>query len=193
MYYLQSRYYDPTICRFINCDDVNYIGITKTELSYNPFVYCENNPVNGYDPSGNLSGILSGYKNIISIMTLFVSLALALSILWAIAAGSAATFNPVGWIIAGGIVIVGVGTIIFINKTGKYNFQLEMSKRTKIPSKLKNKDGKVKTPDTDKNEFDKKRGSDDYVHKKTKWKFHKDKGGHFKGDHWDVTPPKGKS
>lgn len=52
MYYLQSRYYDPEIGRFINCDDVNYIGITELELSYNPFAYCENNPVNGWDPSG---------------------------------------------------------------------------------------------------------------------------------------------
>ena len=27
LYYLQSRYYDPEVCRFINCDDVNYIGV----------------------------------------------------------------------------------------------------------------------------------------------------------------------
>ena len=52
MYYLQSRYYDPTICRFINCDDVNYIGANDYEISYNPFAYCENNPVNNSDPNG---------------------------------------------------------------------------------------------------------------------------------------------
>lgn len=53
MYYLQSRYYDPEVGRFINCDDVNYIGITGSEVSYNPFAYCENDPVNDSDPSGH--------------------------------------------------------------------------------------------------------------------------------------------
>lgn len=52
MYYLQSRYYDAEVGRFINCDDVNYIGITELELSYNPFAYCENNPSNYMDNSG---------------------------------------------------------------------------------------------------------------------------------------------
>ena len=52
MYYLQSRYYDPEICRFINCDDVNYIGFTESEISYNPFAYCENDAVNNKDSSG---------------------------------------------------------------------------------------------------------------------------------------------
>lgn len=56
MYYLQSRYYDPEICRFINCDDVNYIGLTESEISYNPFAYCENNAVNRVDPSGCFAG-----------------------------------------------------------------------------------------------------------------------------------------
>ena len=54
MYYLQSRYYDPEVGRFINCDDVNYIGLTESSGSYNPFAYCENNPVDGWDPEGNV-------------------------------------------------------------------------------------------------------------------------------------------
>lgn len=55
MYYLQSRYYDAEVGRFINCDDVNYIGVTGSEVSYNPFAYCENNPTNGFDPLGTVS------------------------------------------------------------------------------------------------------------------------------------------
>ncbi len=35
MYYLQSRYYDPQICRFINADSTDYLGATGTVLSYN--------------------------------------------------------------------------------------------------------------------------------------------------------------
>jgi len=52
LYYLQSRYYDPEVCRFINCDDVHYIGTSESEVSYNPFAYCENDAVNNVDPSG---------------------------------------------------------------------------------------------------------------------------------------------
>ena len=50
MYYLQSRYYDARICRFINADGALYHSM----LGYNLFVYCENNPVNYYDPAGEL-------------------------------------------------------------------------------------------------------------------------------------------
>ena len=53
LYYLQSRYYDPFTGRFINADDTDYIGFTETVLSGNIFAYCENNPVNGNDYSGN--------------------------------------------------------------------------------------------------------------------------------------------
>ena len=52
MYYLQSRYYDPGVGRFINCDDVNYIGYSETINSYNAFAYCENEPVGSCDPYG---------------------------------------------------------------------------------------------------------------------------------------------
>lgn len=54
LYYLQSRYYDPQVGRFLNSDDVNYIGTTESELSYNPFAYCENAPVNASDPTGTI-------------------------------------------------------------------------------------------------------------------------------------------
>ena len=52
MYYLHSRYYDAEVGRFINCDDVNYIGVTESEVSYNPFAYCENNSVCYFDYFG---------------------------------------------------------------------------------------------------------------------------------------------
>ena len=55
LYYLQSRYYDPEVGRFINADDVDYLGASGKPLSYNLFAYCENNPVNNSDESGYLS------------------------------------------------------------------------------------------------------------------------------------------
>ena len=52
MYYLQSRYYDPNVCRFINADECAYLGISKDFASYNLYAYCGNNPITRYDPNG---------------------------------------------------------------------------------------------------------------------------------------------
>ena len=48
MYYLQSRYYDAKICRFINADSLLFNRL----LGCNLFAYCENNPVTREDPNG---------------------------------------------------------------------------------------------------------------------------------------------
>ena len=52
LYYLQSRYYNPTWGRFIDADDPGYMGIDGTPVSYNLFAYCGNNPISNYDPTG---------------------------------------------------------------------------------------------------------------------------------------------
>ncbi len=58
-YYLQSRYYDPEIGRFINAD--SYASTDATGLlSTNMFAYCENDPVNRSDPSGEFWIIVAG-------------------------------------------------------------------------------------------------------------------------------------
>ena len=51
-YYLQTRYYDPDLCRFINADAPENLGASGTLLGYSPFAYCENNPVMFTDPCG---------------------------------------------------------------------------------------------------------------------------------------------
>ena len=45
LYYLQSRYYNPEICRFISADSISYLGADGTLQSYNLFVYSANTPV----------------------------------------------------------------------------------------------------------------------------------------------------
>ena len=50
-YYLNSRYYDPSVGRFINADGI--IGANGGLVGYNMFAYCNNNPVNHSDPSGH--------------------------------------------------------------------------------------------------------------------------------------------
>ena len=49
-YYLQSRYYDPNTCRFINAD--SYASTGQGLMGYNMFAYCNNNSVNSADPAG---------------------------------------------------------------------------------------------------------------------------------------------
>ena len=51
MYYLQSRYYDPELCRFISADDFAYIN-TDTPMSVNAYAYCINNPLKYSDSTG---------------------------------------------------------------------------------------------------------------------------------------------
>ncbi len=51
LYYLQSRYYDPELGRFISADSIEYLD-PETLGGLNLYVYCGNNPVIGYDPNG---------------------------------------------------------------------------------------------------------------------------------------------
>lgn len=44
MYYLQSRYYDACVGRFINADDSVVVGISDGDVLHNIFAYCENEP-----------------------------------------------------------------------------------------------------------------------------------------------------
>jgi RHS repeat-associated protein len=51
LYYLNARYYDPSIGRFINEDPVE--GQVDNPLSLNLYTYCINNPLIYVDPTGN--------------------------------------------------------------------------------------------------------------------------------------------
>ena len=50
LYYLQSRYYDPEVGRFISADE--YISTGQGINGNNMFAYCFNNPVNRVDYTG---------------------------------------------------------------------------------------------------------------------------------------------
>ena len=71
LYYLQSRYYNPTWGRFINADDPGYMGIDGTPSSYNLFAYCGNNPVTRADDDGEFWHIVIGA--VVGLVTQYVS------------------------------------------------------------------------------------------------------------------------
>ena len=50
LYYLQSRYYDPEVGRFISAD--GYVSTGQGVLGSNMFAYCGNNPVSRMDSEG---------------------------------------------------------------------------------------------------------------------------------------------
>ena len=68
MYYLQSRYYDPAVGRFVNADEAGFLSTSNTIVNHNIFSYCENNPINDLDLSGSISlkSILSTIKGFIN-------------------------------------------------------------------------------------------------------------------------------
>lgn len=54
-YYLQSRYYDAEICRFINSDIAEISQMSKDiPVGTNLFAYCNNNPTNNIDNDGKV-------------------------------------------------------------------------------------------------------------------------------------------
>ena len=52
LYYLQSRYYDPEVGRFINGDEAIFVEIDNSVLACNIFAYCKNSPCTSIDTFG---------------------------------------------------------------------------------------------------------------------------------------------
>ena len=60
LYYLQSRYYDPVIGRFVNPDDITLLGANGDFASLNLYAYCGNNPVARADDGGEAWHVIAG-------------------------------------------------------------------------------------------------------------------------------------
>ena len=70
LYYLQSRYYNPTIGRFINADALVSTG--QGLLGNNMFAYCGNNPTNCFDSSGTICCTLFGDNHLFTPTSLMI-------------------------------------------------------------------------------------------------------------------------
>ena len=66
LYFVGVRYYDPVTGRWINPDSALYHSM----LGYNMFVYCNNNPVNFCDPTGQNAEVLKNVWQLLGALPL---------------------------------------------------------------------------------------------------------------------------
>ena len=129
LYYLNARYYDPEVCRFISPDDISYLD-PETIGGTNLYSYCNNNPVMYVDPTGKfpilalvlgitalvglgltIGGVALDNNTLTAIGLTMVAIPALISGVGAIAAGvGGATLTG---IVGGVTTLAGVGTGLF--------------------------------------------------------------------------------
>ena len=82
-YYLNSRYYDPNIRRFVSADDISYLGANDDMSAFNLYAYCSNNPVMYKDPTGEIA-----ISTIIGVILIIASVAATANDIYQIASGN---------------------------------------------------------------------------------------------------------
>ena len=92
LYYLQTRYYDPTVCRFISPDHPNYLDYESIN-GLNLYAYCLNSPVMYYDPNGH------------SLLAIFLILAATTIVGGVIGAKKASDEGKKGWDFAKDVIL----------------------------------------------------------------------------------------
>ena len=131
LYYLNARYYDPSIGRFISPDVLSILDETKGQINgLNLYMYCNNNPIMYVDPSGcfpilacilaitaligmglTIGGVATGNNLMTAIGLTMVAIPALISGVGAIIAGiGGATLTG---IVGGVTVIAGVGSGLF--------------------------------------------------------------------------------
>ncbi len=184
-YYLRARNYDPTIGRFLSEDTHWNVGnmiygdreygegekkvadIRAINQALNRYAYCVSNPVNYIDRDGKAATAIAG--------GLLILAKIVLGVLFFVA-----TIMT--------IYLIYEGVSYIVTKLENESIVYQRTKRTPPPSGLKDNKGRIKTPNTHPNEFNKNKDGS-YTHKKTGWKFKKDPSDH-RGPHWDATPPR---
>ena len=91
-YFLQTRYYDPEVGRFLNMDSIEYAD-PESVNGINLYAYCGNNPVMGYDPDGTWDWLRA-----------IAVVALAVVAVAAVAAITVATGGSAAPVIAGAVI-----------------------------------------------------------------------------------------
>ena len=124
LYYCNARYYSPKWRRFISPDDTAYLDPHSVN-GLNQYCYCNNDPINYYDPSGHSFLLTLGIFVATSLLTWGASMlfdehlvsgaGLAATGLTALASGLLAfsLFTPVGMFIGGITMLAGLSTLAF--------------------------------------------------------------------------------
>jgi RHS repeat-associated protein len=100
MYHMGARYYDPTIARFTQVDPNS--GQLTSPLTLNRYLYANDNPINGSDPTGRF-GLGDAFK------FLAVAAAAASGLTLAAGAGPAVVFGFAGASIVAGAIAAALG------------------------------------------------------------------------------------
>lgn len=107
LYYVNSRYYDSSVARFINAD--SYLNANKDLTGFNSFAYCGNNPVSRNDNGGEFWNVVIGAAigAVVSVATTYITAAItgstvsATDVIISAAAGA----------LSGGLAATGLGAI----------------------------------------------------------------------------------
>ena len=89
LYYLMSRYYDPSIGQFISPDEFSYLDQNKLS-GYYLYAYCNNNPVMSYDPNGHIILLIIGTLIVTALANAPLEIAAGFISYW--------IFDYLGWI-----------------------------------------------------------------------------------------------
>ena len=181
MYYLQTRYYDSNIGRFLNADSALYDGL----LGYNMYAYCNNDPVNYVDHAGKDAAAILGW--------------------WVFGGGAIAAIEPsligeivvaVGAVALAAIAVVeAISTVFSVEEETPQSVTEEDSQQNAVPDIDYPGDDPTVAPDEYEWRGPGKQGGKEgnYYNPKNKSSLHPDLDHPNPiGPHWDYTGPEGK-
>ena len=114
LYYLQSRYYNPTTGRFINAD--GYVNANGDLVGFNMYAYCGNNPIMYTDHSGEMPTWAKWVIGGVAVAGLIVATVLTCGVA---GAGAAAVGTAM---LAGGLVSAGINIADQIHDGGDFDW-----------------------------------------------------------------------
>ena len=108
LYYLNSRYYDPEVGRFINADTTDVLENAQYDINgLNLYAYCDNNPVAGRDDEGDMSF----WKKLAIAAAVVVAVAVVAAVVCA-TAGTAAPLCAAGTVLVGAAKGAAIGAVV---------------------------------------------------------------------------------
>ena len=117
-YYLNSRYYDPATCRFINADDISYVN-AEILNGLNLYAYCGNNPITNVDENGNWNWNVF-WKGLGLIFTAAIAIALSVT---TFGAGIPLAMALIAGVTLAAGILTGINGVATIIEAGSgYNF-----------------------------------------------------------------------